>query len=290
MRVGMIGLGRMGGAMAARMRAAGIEVVGFDRDPASARDATSVEGLLDALPTPRVLWVMVPAGEPTRATIARLAELADPGDLVIDGGNSPATDDAAHAELLAERGIDYLDVGVSGGVWGREEGYALMVGGEPGPVDRAMPLFDALRPEGPGGFVHAGPIGAGHFAKMVHNGIEYGMMQALGEGYEVMAATPLIADPDAVVDSWRSGTVIRSWLLDLLARALADDPGLAAVPGRAADSGEARWMIEAALGLGVPVPVTAASLHARQASRIDDPATMRVVAALRERFGGHRTG
>jgi 6-phosphogluconate dehydrogenase len=187
---------------------------------------------------------------------------------------------------LAAAGIGYLDVGVSGGIWGREEGYALMVGGDEGSVRRAMPLFNALKPP-EGGFVHAGGVGAGHCAKMIHNGIEYGMMQALGEGYDLLRAVDLVTDPDAVVASWRAGSVVRSWLLDLLVDALQSDPGLTAYANRAADSGEARWMVESALDLGVPLPVTALSLYSRQVSQRPDNPTLRVVSALRAQFGGH---
>jgi 6-phosphogluconate dehydrogenase len=285
--IGMVGLGRMGGNMAARLRAAGHTVIGFDASEASGRDVDSLEDLVGALAAPRLVWVMLPAGEATHRTVERLAALLSKGDLVVDGGNSPYRDDAGHAAVLAEAGIGFLDVGVSGGIWGRQEGYALMVGGESADVRRAQPLFDALKPPGPGGFVHAGPAGAGHCAKMVHNGIEYGMMQALGEGYDLLQAVDLIREPDAVVASWREGTVIRSWLLDLLVAASQKDPGLAGQASRAADSGEARWMVQSALDLGVPLPVTAASLYARQASQRDADPALRVVSALRAQFGGH---
>jgi 6-phosphogluconate dehydrogenase len=287
MTLGMIGLGRMGGNMAARLRAAGHTVVGFDAAEDSGRDVGSLTELRDALAAPRVVWVMLPAGAPTDQTIDRLAELLSPGDLVIDGGNSPYRTDTMHAEVLARAGVDFLDVGTSGGVWGREAGYALMVGGSAGAVQRAMPLFNALKPPH-GGFVHAGGVGAGHCAKMVHNGVEYGMMQALGEGYDLLSAIDLIEQPDAVVASWREGSVVRSWLLDLLAAALEADPGLAGYASRAADSGEARWMIQSALDLGVPLPVTAASLYARQVSQRTDNPALRVVSALRAGFGGHK--
>jgi 6-phosphogluconate dehydrogenase len=283
----MIGLGRMGGNMAARLRRAGIDVVGYDRSPASGRDVASLEELAAVLAPPRAVWVMVPAGEATASSIAALADLLEPGDLVVDGGNSPFSEDQRHAAALAERGIEFLDAGVSGGVWGLDEGYALMVGGSPEAFERLAPVWAALKPDGPDGLVHAGPVGAGHFTKMVHNGIEYGMMQALGEGYGLMQASDLVPDPDAVVRSWRSGTVIRSWLLDLLARACGDNPGLASLAPQAAESGEARWMVAAALELGVPLPATAAALYARQTSQGGDNAAMRAVAALRNQFGGH---
>src|SRR4051812_46605543 len=225
----------MGGNMAERVRRAGIEVIGYDRAP-GARDVDSLEALVQALEAPRVVWVMVPSGEPTRATVRELGELLSPGDVVVDGGNSKFTDDKVHADELAEKGIGYVDAGVSGGVWGLDNGYALMVGGSAEDVAKVQPIFDALKPPAPrdeaggaipgAGFVHAGPVGAGHFAKMVHNGIEYAMMQAYGEGYELLAAVPLIEDVPGVVASWTQGTVIRSSPLDLLVRALHADPSL----------------------------------------------------------------
>jgi 6-phosphogluconate dehydrogenase len=241
--------------------------------------------------------VMVPAGEPTRATVRELGELLSAGDVVVDGGNSKYTDDQVHARMLAEKGIGYVDAGVSGGVWGLENGYALMVGGEKDDVAKVQPIFDALKPPAPvdesgqalpgAGFVHAGPAGAGHFAKMVHNGIEYAMMQAYGEGYELLAAVDLIEDVPGVIASWTQGTVIRSWLLDLLVRALHEDPELEKISGYAEDSGEGRWTVEAAIDNAVPMPAIAASLFARFASRQDDSPTMKAVAALRQQFGGH---
>ena len=292
MQLGLIGLGKMGGNMAQRLRQDGHRVVGFDRSPASPRDVDSLEALVGALGTdgsPRVIWVMVPAGEPTRATVTALGELLSAGDVIIDGGNSEYVDDRAHAAALAPRGIHYLDCGVSGGVWGLTEGYALMVGGDADAVAIAQPIFDSLKPP-TGGFVHAGPVGAGHFVKMVHNGIEYGMMQAYGEGYELMKAVDWVTDPDAVMASWQEGTVIRSWLLDLLVRALDQDPGLRTIRGYAQDSGEGRWTIEAAIENAVPMPVITAALFARFASRQTDSPTMKVVAALRNQFGGHPVG
>lgn len=290
MQLGLIGLGKMGGNMAERLRRDGHRVVGYDRNPDSPRDVASLAQLAEVLPAPRVVWVMVPSGAPTRATIADLGSVLAAGDLVIDGGNSRYSDDQVHAEALAAKGIGYLDVGVSGGVWGLTEGYALMVGGERAWVRTAQPIFDSLKPSGDGGFVHAGPAGAGHFAKMVHNGIEYGMMQAYGEGYELLQAVDLIPDPDAVMASWQHGTVVRSWLLDLLALAVADDPGLTDIRGYAQDSGEGRWTIEAAIEHAVPLPVITAALFARFASRQTDSPAMKVVAALRNQFGGHAVG
>jgi len=290
MQIGLIGLGKMGANMAERLRQAGHDVVGYDRNPGTARTVASLQELVGALTAPRAVWVMVPSGEPTRATVAALVDVLSTGDLIVDGGNSRYTDDQDHAALAAQHGIGYVDAGVSGGVWGLDEGYALMVGGDAADVARVQPIFDALKPAGDGGFVHAGPVGAGHFTKMVHNGIEYGMMQAYGEGYELMRASELVPDADAVVASWREGTVIRSWLLDLLVRALKDDPGLADIRDYAQDSGEGRWTIEAAIQHAVPLPVITAALFARFASRQDSSMAMKVVAALRHQFGGHAVG
>jgi 6-phosphogluconate dehydrogenase len=290
MQIGLIGLGKMGGNMAERMRQAGHEVVGYDRNPDAPRTVASLEELVAALQAPRAVWVMVPSGEPTRATVADLIGVLSEGDIIIDGGNSRYTDDQAHAAAAAEQGIRYIDAGVSGGVWGLQEGYALMVGGDADAVAVVQPIFDALKPPGDGGFVHAGPVGAGHFTKMVHNGIEYGMMQALGEGYELMSSVDLVPDPDKVIASWQQGTVIRSWLLDLLVRALEAEPGLASIRDYAQDSGEGRWTIEAAIQNAVPLPVITAALFARFASRQEESMAMKVVAALRNQFGGHAVG
>ena len=286
MEIGLVGLGKMGGNMATRLRNAGHTVVGFDRDPKVA-DVGSLADLVGRLQAPRVVWVMVPAGEPTRATVSELGDLLEAGDLVIDGGNSRYTDDQLHAAALEPKGVHYVDAGVSGGVWGLKNGYALMVGGTDEAVALAQPIFDALKPEGESGFVHAGPVGAGHFAKMVHNGIEYAMMQAYGEGYELLAAADVIDDVPGVVASWTQGTVIRSWLLDLLVRALQEDPGLDRITGYAEDSGEGRWTVEQAIEHAVPMPTIAASLFARFSSRQEDSPTMKAVAALRNQFGGH---
>jgi 6-phosphogluconate dehydrogenase len=292
----MVGLGKMGGNMTERLRRAGHEVVGYDRS-SSARDVDSLPALVEALAAPRVVWVMVPSGEPTRATIKELADLLSPGDVVVDGGNSKYTDDQVHDVLYREKGLGYIDAGVSGGVWGLENGYALMVGGSKEDVAKVQPVFDALRPPAPqdeagqempgAGFVHAGPVGAGHFSKMVHNGIEYALMQAYGEGYELLEAVDLIEDVPGVIASWTQGTVIRSWLLDLLVRALQEDPTLDKIRGYAEDSGEGRWTVEQAIENAVPMPTIAASLFARFSSRQDDSPTMKAVAALRNQFGGH---
>jgi 6-phosphogluconate dehydrogenase len=285
MQLGLVGLGRMGGNMAARARAAGHEVVGFDRDPAVS-DVPGLAELAAALTPPRVVWVMVPP-EVTDRTVDDVAASLASGDLIIDGGNSSFELDRPRAARLNERGIGYLDVGVSGGIWGRENGYGLMVGGDAAHVAMAQPIFDALRPPGEFGFVHAGPVGAGHYAKMVHNGIEYGLMHAYAEGFELLTASEYVTNVSAVVKSWRSGTVVRSWLLDLLDRALDEDPQLAGLRGYAEDTGEGRWTVDEAIRLAVPLHVISAALFARFGSRQDDSPAMKAVAALRNQFGGH---
>jgi 6-phosphogluconate dehydrogenase len=233
---------------------------------------------------------MVPSGVITDQVIHNLAEVLEPGDLVIDGGNSRFTEDFVHAAFLAEKGIHFVDCGVSGGVWGLANGYGLMVGGETEFVSRAMPVFDALRPAGPRdeGFVHAGPVGAGHYAKMVHNGIEYAIMQAWAEGYELLdARKDLIHDVTGTFKAWQRGTVVRSWLLELFVKALEEDPEFGDIEGYVEDSGEGRWTVEEALNNAVPVPTIAASIFARFVSRQDDSPSMKAVAALRKQFGGH---
>jgi 6-phosphogluconate dehydrogenase len=286
MLIGLVGLGKMGGNMRERLRRSGHSVVGFAKDP-TVSDVESLQEMVTALSLPRVVWVMIPSGEPTRTVVSELAELLSPGDVIIDGGNSRYTDDIIHADLCAAKKIGYLDCGVSGGVWGLDNGYGLMVGGSLENVALAQPIFDALRPTSTSGYVHAGPVGAGHLAKMVHNGIEYGLMQAYAEGYEILTASPLIDDVPAVFAAWTEGTVIRSWLLDLLVKAITVDPGLAAVEGKVDDSGEGRWTIEEAINLRVPVPVISAALFSRFASRQVDSPAMKAVAALRHQFGGH---
>jgi 6-phosphogluconate dehydrogenase len=285
MQLGMVGLGRMGGNMAERLRDAGHEVVGYDRNP-EVSQAASLAELADKLAPPRAVWVMVPV-EVTGATVEELAGVLQPGDILIDGGNSRFSDDPPRAQRLGERGIGYLDVGVSGGVWGRHAGYALMVGGDPDHVARLRPVFDALKPAGEYGFVHAGPVGAGHYAKMVHNGIEYALMHAYAEGYELLRASEFVTDVPGVVRSWREGSVVKSWLLDLLDQALTDDPDLAGIRGYADDTGEGRWTVEEAIRLAVPMNAIAAALFARFTSRQDDSPAMKAVAALRSQFGGH---
>jgi 6-phosphogluconate dehydrogenase len=288
MQLGLVGLGRMGFNMRERLRAAGHEVVGFDRNP-DVSDSTSLADLVSKLSAPRAVWVMVPAGEPTRQTINELGDLLSEGDIVIDGGNSRFSDDTQNSAHLAGKGIAYLDCGVSGGVWGKDNGYGLMVGGDAKDVERVMPVFDALRPEGPReeGFAHAGPVGAGHYAKMIHNGIEYGLMQAYAEGFELLEAAKIIEDVPATIKAWQRGTVVRSWLLDLLVRALDSDPELDDLRGYVEDSGEGRWTVEEAINLAVPAPVISAALFARFRSRQTDSPAMRAVASLRNQFGGH---
>lgn len=290
MHLGLVGLGKMGGNMRERLRAAGHVVVGFDHDPRLS-DVSSLETMTQALPAPRLVWVMVPAGAPTSSTVEQLAELLEAGDLVIDGGNSRWTDDTVNAATLAARGVGYLDCGVSGGIWGKDAGYGLMVGGATADVEAAMPLFDALRPDGPRdeGFVHAGQVGAGHYAKMVHNGIEYGLMQAYAEGYELLVAKGLVTDVHGAFKAWTRGTVVRSWLLDLLVKALEEDPGLQRISGYVADSGEGRWTVEEGIANAVPMPVISSALFARFVSRQDQSPAMQAVSALRNQFGGHST-
>jgi 6-phosphogluconate dehydrogenase len=286
MELGLIGLGKMGGNMRERLRRADHTVVGFDMNP-DVRDVDSLEELVKQLPSPRVVWVMVPAGDPTRETVRALKELLDEGDVVVDGGNSRWTDDLVHSEILAEKGIGFVDCGVSGGVWGLENGYALMAGGDPKDVEKVQPAFDALKPPGEFGWVHAGKTGSGHFSKMVHNGIEYALMHAYAEGFELLDKVDMVENVTEVFRSWREGTVIRSWLLDLLVAALDDKPGLQGIRGYAEDSGEGRWTVEAAIEHAVPMNAIAASLFARFASRQDDSPAMKAVAAMRNQFGGH---
>jgi 6-phosphogluconate dehydrogenase len=286
MQLGLIGLGRMGGNMRERIRSAGHEVVGYDRNP-DISDVASIAELVEKLAAPRVVWTMVPAGTITESTIDELSGLLSAGDVIIDGGNSKFTDDKPRADRLAPKGVGYLDCGVSGGIWGNQNGYALMVGGSEENVATCMPIFEALKPAGPFGFVHAGPVGAGHYTKMVHNGIEYGMMQALAEGWELLEASEYVDNVPGAIKSWREGSVVKSWLLDLFDRALDGDPELAKLKGYAEDTGEGRWTVDEAVRLAVPLHVIAASLFTRFESRQLDSPAMKAVAALRQQFGGH---
>jgi len=286
MQLGLIGLGKMGGNMRERIRRAGHTVIGYDRNP-EISDVSDLAELVDKLEAPRTVWVMVPAGAPTQSVVDELGRLLQPGDTVVDGGNSRWTDDEKHAEELGAKGIGFVDAGVSGGVWGLTNGYALMVGGDPENIAKVQPVFDALKPEGEFGFVHAGKVGAGHFSKMVHNGIEYAMMQAYAEGWELLEKVHSVTDVREVFRSWQEGTVIRSWLLDLAVNALDSDEHLDKLKGYAEDSGEGRWTVEAAIDNAVPLPAITASLFARFASRQEDSPQMKMVAALRNQFGGH---
>ncbi|MGW0836421.1 phosphogluconate dehydrogenase (NAD(+)-dependent, decarboxylating) [Streptomyces prunicolor] len=286
MQLGLIGLGKMGGNMRERIRRAGHTVIGYDRNP-EVTDVESLAELVDKLEAPRTVWVMVPAGAPTQSVVDELGELLQPGDVIVDGGNSRWTDDEKHAEELGAKGIGFVDAGVSGGVWGLKNGYALMVGGDAENIAKVQPIFDALKPEGEFGFVHAGKVGAGHFSKMVHNGIEYAMMQAYAEGWELLEKVHSVTDVREVFRSWQEGTVIRSWLLDLAVNALDGDEHLDKLKGFAEDSGEGRWTVEAAIDNAVPLPAITASLFARFASRQDDSPQMKMIAALRNQFGGH---
>ncbi|HEV7166478.1 MAG TPA: decarboxylating 6-phosphogluconate dehydrogenase [Micrococcaceae bacterium] len=290
MHIGLIGLGKMGFNMRARLRDAGIEVTGFDSNP-DVTDAATLKDLAAALPAPRIVWVMVPSGEVTDQVITELAAELDSGDLIIDGGNSRFTEDQKHSVALAEKGIRFADCGVSGGVWGLKNGYGLMAGGEAKDIEEAMPIFDALRPEGERAesFVHVGEVGSGHYAKMVHNGIEYGLMQSYAEGYELLVAKGIVKDVPGTFAAWQKGTVVRSWLLDLMVKALEADPDLSKIAGYVEDSGEGRWTVEEAVANGVAAPAITASLFARFVSRQDDSPAMKMVSALRNQFGGHAT-
>jgi 6-phosphogluconate dehydrogenase len=292
MHIGLVGLGKMGGNMRTRLRNAGHTVIGYDRN-AELSDSSSLADMVDQLRAqgegPTVVWVMVPAGEPTRSTIAALKDLLTEGDLVVDGGNSKYTDDAINAASLGEKGIGFVDCGVSGGVWGLQNGYALMYGGKASEAEKVMPALLALKPDHTeDGLVHCGETpGAGHFAKMVHNGIEYAMMQAYAEGWELLDKVDIVENVPEIFASWRTGTVVRSWLLDLLVDQLRADEHLDKIRGYAEDSGEGRWTVEAAIENAVPMPAIAASLFARFVSRQEDDRAMKAVAAMRNGFGGH---
>ena len=294
MRLAMLGLGRMGAGMSRRLVKAGHEVVGFDLNAEAvaalkgdgALGATSVEDAIAQLDAPRVVWVMLPAGSPTQDSIDRAAASLQAGDIIIDGGNSRFSDGVASAAALQLKGIHFIDAGVSGGIWGLENGFCLMVGGAKEAVAVVQPVFDALAP--PEGFAHVGPAGAGHYVKMVHNGIEYGLMQAYAEGFELMSkASEFSLDLHQIADVWRSGSVVRSWLLDLAERALADGDGFAAIEPVVDDSGEGRWTVEDAIDRAVPLPVITQALFTRFASRDVDAFAPRLLAALRNQFGGH---
>jgi 6-phosphogluconate dehydrogenase len=279
----MVGLGRMGGNMTIRLREHGHEVPTFARH--GDRTAASLEELVGQLEPSRVVWLMIPAGPPTEESVEELLRLLEPGDVIVDGGNSNFRESQRRAEAAKAKGIHFLDVGVSGGIWGLKEGYALMAGGPTEAVELLRPAFEALAPEG--GFAHVGPSGAGHFVKMVHNGVEYGLMQAYAEGFELLQASEFDLDLAAVAELWRHGSVVRSWLLDLLARALEEDPGLEGIRGYVEDSGEGRWTVEQAIDTAVPLHVITAALYARFASRQDESFAAKVNAALRNQFGGH---
>ena len=288
MKIGMIGLGKMGANMAERLRRHDHEVVGMDpgKPEADAHTLADLVPLLVADGQPRVAWSMVPAGPITDDTISALADLLEEGDLVIDGGNSNYVDSIRHGEELAAKGIHFVDCGTSGGVWGLDNGYALMVGGTDEAVAIAQPLFDALAPAK--GYGHVGPVGAGHYVKMIHNGIEYGMMQAYAEGYAILDAAPLDIDVQAAIGSWQEGSVVRSWLLDLLIKATEGTPNLEGIASVAADSGEGRWTVSEAVATGVAAPVISAALFARFVSqKREEDMTMKVISALRNQFGGH---
>ncbi|MFD1720495.1 phosphogluconate dehydrogenase (NAD(+)-dependent, decarboxylating) [Amnibacterium endophyticum] len=288
MKIGLVGLGKMGKNMRTRLQRAGIEVVGYDTNP-DVSDVKDYAALVEALPAPRVVWVMVPAGKITDSVIDSLEGVLESGDLVIDGGNTKWLDDERHAVQLDAKGISFMDAGVSGGVWGLDNGYGLMVGGSEDQVQRVMPVFDALRPEGPReeGFVHAGPAGMGHYTKMVHNGIEYAIMQAYAEGYELLHASEKKIDVAGTFKAWQRGTVIRSWLLELMVRALDEDTEFHEIDGYVDDSGEGRWTLEEAIDKAVPMPAISAAIFARFVSRQDQSPAMKAVAALRNQFGGH---
>ena len=296
MELGMIGLGRMGGNMVQRLLQGGHRVVAYDpRTEAvqavaqqGAVGTSSIADLVKRLAAPRAVWVMVPSGEPTESTINSLADALPPGDTIIDGGNSYYKDSVRRAATLKERGLSFLDAGTSGGVWGLKEGYSLMVGGDLDAFRRLEPVFQTLAPGPDKGYGHVGPAGAGHFAKMVHNGIEYGLMQAYAEGFELMQAKrEFDLDLAQIAEIWRYGSVVRSWLLDLTATALQEDPKLDSLQAYVEDSGEGRWTVQESIELAVPAPVIALSLQARFRSRQDQPFGVRLLAAMRNQFGGH---
>jgi 6-phosphogluconate dehydrogenase len=296
MELGMIGLGKMGGNMAVRLAQGGHRVVVYDRNPPKVKRAEkdgavgseSIADLVAKLETPKVVWIMIRAGEPTESVLHTLADLLSAGDTIIDGGNSNYKDTMRRAGELKDKGLHLVDVGTSGGVWGLAEGYSMMVGGEDETVERLRPALETLAPGADRGWGHVGPSGAGHFVKMVHNGIEYGLMQAYAEGFEILRAkSDFDLDLHQVAEIWRYGSVVRSWLLDLTARALEADPDLGDIEGWVADSGEGRWTVADAIDLDVPAPVITLSLLMRFVSRQDDSYAAKLLAAMREQFGGH---
>ena len=299
MDLGLVGLGKMGANMAARLSAAGHRVVAYDRSATAVHDIASVgatgvhslEELVGTLATPRAVWIMVPAGDPTEQTVSALAALLAAGDAIIDGGNSNYKDSMRRASSVAARGIQFVDAGTSGGVWGRTEGYCLMIGGDADTVTRLAPIWKALAPAADHGWAHVGPSGAGHYVKMVHNGIEYGMMQAYAEGFSILKHRTFgeqSLDLAQIAEVWRYGSVVRSWLLDLSARALEEEGNdLARIAPWVSDSGEGRWTLQEAIDLDVPAPVIALSLIARLRSRDEESFADRMLAALRNQFGGH---
>ena len=292
----MIGLGRMGANMTTRLLAGGHRVVAFDRSPdavagavkGGAAGAGSLAELVAALKAPRAVWVMVPSGDPTESTVHALGDALSKGDTVIDGGNSNYKDSMRRAGMLAPKGIQFVDAGTSGGVWGLKEGYSLMVGGEKAAVDRLRQIFETLAPAADRGWGHVGPSGSGHFVKMVHNGIEYGLMQAYAEGFEILRRKEDFGlDVSQIAEIWRDGSVVRSWLLDLTAAALKENPSLEGIAPWVADSGEGRWTVAEAIDLDVPAPVITLSLIARLRSRSQDSYADKLLAAMRNQFGGH---
>ncbi len=293
MQLGFVGLGKMGLNMVTRLVTGGHAIVAYDRDAsataraeaAGARGATDLEALVAALSQPRAVWVMVPAGDPTESTISALAEVLAPGDVIIDGGNTNFHDDVRRAESLSAKDLHYVDAGTSGGVWGLKEGYCLMVGGEEDVCIYLEPIFLTLAPRN--GYLRVGGHGAGHYVKMVHNGIEYGLMQVYAEGFELMNASDYRLDVAAIASLWTHGSVVRSWLLELTARALAENPALAGIEGYVEDSGEGRWTLHEGIDKAVALPVLTAALFTRFRSRDTDPFSDRLLAALRNQFGGH---
>ncbi|MFQ5811356.1 MAG: phosphogluconate dehydrogenase (NAD(+)-dependent, decarboxylating) [Armatimonadota bacterium] len=296
MELGMVGLGKMGANMVTRLLRGGHGVVAYDLDEAAIRDAekggaeaaSSLDELVAKLSAPRAVWVMVPAGEPTEATVESLAELLSADDIILDGGNSNYKDSVRRGAELKEQGLHFVDVGTSGGVWGLAEGYSMMIGGEAAAVQRLRPIFQTLAPAADKGWGHVGPSGAGHFVKMVHNGIEYGLMQAYAEGFDLMQHKAEFGlDLQQIAEIWRHGSVVRSWLLDLTAKALAERPGLDGIAAYVEDSGEGRWTVEESIELACPIPVITLSLQRRFRSRQEAPFADKLLAAMRQQFGGH---